>query len=213
MSAANDNYDTSRLLFPDVIRNFHVKGDPIAMLPNRNTLLVAGADDMDSLNGILKLTEEGLQQPWSISAIALRLDGDDWVPWLPECDHPLYREFKTFQTRSIGHACNQQKELLDKLHQGAGEDIFVASFSGYEDKDGGPLTSYCVWTKGVPTLLPRTDKVALLVPDHKHVLVDWEKVAAVVPDLMESLEMYPARFKVTDFPGDEQLAAIGNDLA
>jgi len=49
LSANRDNYDASRLILLDLIRKFNVKGDPIAMIPNRDTLLVAGADDPDAL--------------------------------------------------------------------------------------------------------------------------------------------------------------------
>ena len=50
LSAAGDSYDGSRLLLTDLIRQFHVKGDPIAMIPNRDNLIVAGSDDVEGLN-------------------------------------------------------------------------------------------------------------------------------------------------------------------
>jgi uncharacterized protein YtpQ (UPF0354 family) len=39
LSANGDSYDSSRLLLTDIIRQFEVKGDTIAMIPNRETLI------------------------------------------------------------------------------------------------------------------------------------------------------------------------------
>ena len=45
LSATGDNYDASRILSPELIGQFQVKGDPVAMIANRDNLIVAGADD------------------------------------------------------------------------------------------------------------------------------------------------------------------------
>ena len=44
LSANGDNYDASRLLLVDLIRQFNLHGDAIAMAPTRGTLVVAGSD-------------------------------------------------------------------------------------------------------------------------------------------------------------------------
>ena len=44
----NDGYDSSRLIILDLIRQFQVKGDYIAMAPNREMLIVAGSEDLNS---------------------------------------------------------------------------------------------------------------------------------------------------------------------
>ena len=41
----NDGYDSSRLILLDLIRQFQVKGDYIAMAPGREMLIVAGSED------------------------------------------------------------------------------------------------------------------------------------------------------------------------
>jgi hypothetical protein len=41
---------------------------------------------------------------------------------------------------------------------------------------------------------------------------DWDKVQKVAGDLMEETDLYPARYRVREFPTDEQLAEIGNDM-
>jgi hypothetical protein len=206
---AKDSYDSARILLPDVLRGFRVRGDIVAMIPNRETLLVAGADDLGSLKGMLTLAKETLQQPRRISGIALRLDGDEWTPWLPEESHPLYWDFRRLHTQSFGQAYSEQKELLDKLHEKTGEDVFVASFLGMEREGTNELSSYCVWGNGVLAWLPRTDLVVCAeTKGQTPRMVPWERVVEVVGDLMKPMGMYPERWQVSEFPSAEQLKAM-----
>ncbi len=181
----------------------------MAMIPNREHLYIAGSDDLHSLKGMLKLAVEDLGKPRPISGIALRLDDDEWVPWLPENGHPLYWEFRKLQTQSFGRAYAEQKELLDKLYRRTGEDVFVASFSGMGREGTDEIVSYCVWSKGVLALLPRTDRVAFMRQDTDPVIAAWDGVVKVVGDMMEPMGMYPERYRVSEFPTEGQLAAMG----
>src|SRR5436853_346163 len=45
ISATGDNYDASRLMMLDLVRKMPVRGDYIAMVPNRDTLVITGSDD------------------------------------------------------------------------------------------------------------------------------------------------------------------------
>jgi len=212
LSATNDNYDASRLLLLDTIRQLRVKGDYIAMVPNRDTLIVTGSDDVKGLEGMVALAKDALQKPRPMSGIAVRLDSDDWVPWLPDVSHPHYQEFRALQFQSHGQNYNEQKELLDKLHEKNQQDIFVASFAGMEDKATGQIITYCVWSREVLTLLPRTDRVAFVEKDREPTMAAWDRVVEVVGGLMKPLDMYPVRYRVEEFPSDGQLAAMGNLL-
>ena len=62
LSATHDNYDASRLLLLDVIRQFRVKGDYVAMVPNRDTLIVTGSDDNQGVQGMAALGERGFAE-------------------------------------------------------------------------------------------------------------------------------------------------------
>ena len=68
--------------------------DPIAMVPNRDTLFIAGSDDPEGLEMMADLTEKSLEEPRPMMSTALRLDGDEWVDWLPPANHPAHRRFK-----------------------------------------------------------------------------------------------------------------------
>ena len=112
------------------------------MVPNPDTLIVTGSDDMDGLKGMLGLATNALKQPRPISGIAVRLDGDDWVPWLPDPSHALFNEFRGFQLQSLGRDYAGQKEMLDGT---TGEDTFVASFFIAQHPETGHFMTYCVW--------------------------------------------------------------------
>ena len=140
ISATNDNYDACRLLLLDTIRQFRVKGDPVAMVPNRDTLIVTGSDDVDGIKGMLALVKDALQKPRPMSGLALRLDGDEWVSWMPPVSHPCFDEMRVLQIQNSAQHYNQQKELLDKLNQKNGTDIFVATFTVVQENEtGSPL--------------------------------------------------------------------------
>jgi hypothetical protein len=208
----NDGYDSSRLILLDLIRQFQVTGDYIAMAPTREMLIVTGSDDRAGLEAMVTLAKKALEQPRMVSGIALRLDRDEWESWMPDADHPLYQEFRLLRMRTHGQDYAEQKELLDALHEKTGDDVFVASFSVIQHKDTGQRMSYCTWQKGVCSLLPRTERIVLGGDDQLPVMVAWEKVVEVAGDLLTPMEMYPERYRVEDFPTAEQLAAMGNEL-
>ena len=81
-----------------------------------------------------------------------------------------------------------------------------------QHKDTGERVNYCVWTAGAVSLLPRTERVIFGGEGLEAVMAPWEKVAAVIGDLMTPTDMYPERFRVETFPTAEQLAAMGNEL-
>jgi uncharacterized protein YtpQ (UPF0354 family) len=211
LSASKDSYDASRLILTDLIRQFRVKGDPIAMIPNRDTLIVVGSEDEAGLTAMLSLAKEALKKPRPISGIALRLEGDEWTPWLPDPSHPQYAEFRQLQLQSRGQDYAEQKALLDKLHEKNGVDVFVASYSALQDKKGRVL-SYAVWPEGPVALLPQTDLVAFMREGHDPVMADLDRVLTEVGHLMEPQEMYPPRYLVKEFPTEEELALIGREL-
>jgi hypothetical protein len=208
MSMTNDNYDACRLLLVDIIRQFRVKGDPVAMVPNRDTLIVTGEDDVDGIRIMIALANDALKKPRPMSGLALRLDGDEWVTWMPPASHPSYGELHGLAIRARGQHYHEQKQLLDKLHAKQGIDIFTASLTAMQDTSTGTIWTYCVWANGVEALLPRTDKIAFLEKDQQPLLVDWERAMEEVGDLMEEVDMYPPRFRVREFPAAEQIEAM-----
>ena len=139
----------------DLIRQFQVKGDYVAMAPGREMLIVAGAEDAAGLEAMVALAKKAFRQPRTVSVAALRLDGDEWLGWMPAAAHPLFREFQDLRVQSLGQDYAEQKELLERLHETSDEDLFVAAFSVMRHKRSGQRVNYCVWTEGATSLLPR----------------------------------------------------------
>jgi hypothetical protein len=202
---SGDGYDATRMLLLGFIRKLKVRGDTIAMVPNRETLYVGGSDDAAGLEMMAKLTKENVQLERSISGLAFRLVGDEWEVWMPPEGHPSFRDFRELYIQSIGQNYAEQKDLLDRRHELEQTDIFVASYSAMEEERTGKLISYCVWSDGVDTLLPETDQVFFFRPEAPIAEqtagnADWDTVRRVAGDLMESQGTYPERWRVKEFP-------------
>jgi hypothetical protein len=210
--STGDNYDSCRLLVPDLLEKCEVEGDLVAMIPNRDSLLVTGTDDDAGLAAMLALTKQAQEEPRLLVPIPICLDGDAWVDWFPEKSHPLYGDFRDLAMRFYHQEYSDQKEMLERLHEKNGTDIFVASHTVMQ-KEGGSIFSYSAWTRGVPTLLPKTEWIAFgsVDDDDKGVLAlaAWERTQAIVGRLMKPTDHYPLRVEVTDFPTSAELAELG----
>jgi len=106
-----------------------------------------------------------------------------------------------------------QKGLLDAQHEKTGTDVFIADFMVLQDQETGRIRNFCVWSKGVDTLLPKTEEVYFFLPKSEKdgdVIAGaaWEQVAKVVGDLMAPQGIYPERYCVTEFPTEEQLVEL-----
>jgi hypothetical protein len=129
-------------------------------------------------------------------------------------DHALHDRFELLRTRTILRDYDEQKSLLDRLHEKTGEDVFVASYTAVQDRESGKVSSYSVWSKEVVSLLPRSDTVHFFEPDptgrdqHTIKSAPWERVREVAGSLLKEKNLFPERYLVTEFPSREQLARI-----
>jgi hypothetical protein len=65
----------------------------------------------------------------------------------------------------------------------------------------------------VDTLLPRTEEVYFFIPKGEQegsvvVKANWDRVQQAVGQLMESQGIYPVRYRVKEFPTEEQLSML-----
>jgi hypothetical protein len=212
-----DNYDASRVLLPELLRRAEVEGDPVVMVPNRNTLLLAGSRDAAGLARLAELAEEAYDQPRSVSGMAFRLTEDDeWVPFLPGPGVPQRQKYQLLRVKAVGGDYGEQAEALNALHEEKDKDIFVASFSARQQQGSGEVRSYCVWSEGVVSFLPKADDVLFFRPrgDQEGDMVavaPWERAESVLGDMLKPVGLYPERYLVEGFPSEEQLAALGSE--
>jgi hypothetical protein len=214
LSAWKDNHDASRILLTELVRGLEIKGDPVAMVPHRDVLIVTGSEDVKGLGVMADLTEKALAEPRFMTAIPARLRWDEWVPLSLPPDHPLHHRFELLRVSTVLRDYDEQKSLLDQLHEKTGEDVFVASYSAVQDKDSGKVESYSVWSKEVVSLLPRSDTVHFFEPDptggDQHTIrsAPWERVREVAGSLLKEMNLFPERYLVTDFPTPDQVSRM-----
>lgn len=212
VSASGDNYDASRLILIDFIRQMEVDGDHIAMIPNRDTLLVTGSNDDDGMAMMAELAEKALEDPRPLGATPVRLYDDEWIDWMPPPGHPLRDKFRELERQFFYLEYADQKESLEQLYKNEGVDVFVATCSAVRNQDTEEIFTYCVWPEGVNALLPVCDKVILGANGQPGQMADWDKVQAITGELLNEDEtLYPPRLQVSDFPTPAQLELIGGE--
>ena len=213
VSAWHDNHDASRLVLIDLIRSLEVKGDHVAMVPHRDVLVVTGSEDVDGLAKMAELAEAATSDTRFMTAISVRLQWDEWVPFRLPVGHSLHSRFEYLRYQSITRDYEEQQTLLDQLHERNDEDVFVASYTTTQNQDTGKVSSYCVWSKDVLTLLPEADRVHLfddsMSGDDKIVAIaTWDRVLEIAGGLMQRQDMCPPRYLADAFPSSEELAEL-----
>lgn len=209
-----DNYDPSRILLPQTLAGLGLRGDAVAMMPNRDCLLVADAADDTALGRLAELGRAGFDHPRSISAVPLVRQQEVWVPFtgVPGVGVGA-KALAGLAFAGRGQAYADQKQHLEDLHHATGKDIFVASCSGFQTDKQSDARSYCVWAHDVETLLPRTELIALVdgrrAQAEQHLgLYRWEDLERVAGGLFRPVGMTPERWLTSGFPEAELVAGI-----
>ncbi|MFP2930125.1 hypothetical protein ACLESO_33995 [Pyxidicoccus sp. 3LG] len=208
--STNDSYGASRLLLAEVVRRCEVRGEPVALVPNRDTLLITGSSEAQGLLKVAEVAQLAIQAPRPVDGRALRLTAEGWKPFLPEPGSPARSILQKLAVTSQARDYQEQAERLEQQHAQEGTDLFVAGYIPESDEHGRSF-GQAVWVSGIDALLPRADVVLFmdgeLGPRAPPVaVVRWD---LVVRDagllLMPELGLYPERYRVTGFPSKEQL--------
>lgn len=207
----DENYGATRLVHNELLARMEVAGDMVAALPNRGTLMITGTESDDGLKIMADLLEKEMEKPRPITNMLFRRVGDDWEPWLPPPEHATYAAFKLAAVRSMVGEYEEQKPLLEKRCEARQDDVFVASYTATQHKETGEITTYCVWSKGISSLLPKTDLIGFVANSELlGDLVPWGRVEQIAGDLLLPQGMYPERYRVDGFPTDRQLAKLAS---
>jgi hypothetical protein len=210
----HDDYDNSRILIPEVFAPLGLDGDPVVSLPNRNLLLVTGSENHDGIRAMLQHAEEIVRTTKSrpMNPAPLILGDGEIADFSVTENSPIFNDVERAKKISALIYYQQQTESLMKLYEQKGKDLFVAKYTLNQSERGG-YESYSVWSKTVATLLPKTDLIAFFDPAKPEAqrmlgLAKWEEVIRIAGDLLLDTQMFPARFYVSKFPSEEQLAAV-----
>lgn len=216
--ARDDSYQVSRLALPGWLASFRgtVSGNPIAILPERSQLFVAGDADPETVLRLSEMAQREFESATrSISPAVYGVDGNGKVvPYVPPEGSPAT------ESVLLGHMIlnvaeyQTQKSVLEAAFEEDGTDIFVATFSAMQGKNGGPPFSYATWTEGVDTLLPVTDLVVFVWGDVGgegeafHAAVSWADVQKIAGSLLGEETYVPTRYRTLGWPDAEMLARL-----
>lgn len=229
-----DSFDASRLVLLPELEQLESAGRPVAVAPNRDVLLVAGANDEQGLTAMAGFATQLYEnEPRPHVPIPMTFDTDGkWSEFRLDKSHPAYNDFHTLELKYLAEEYGEQKPLLEKLYaerylkglylpgkktQDQDETTpappFVASLLVAEASDG-TFESHAVWAEDLDTLLPKADVVAFIrqEADSVPVQIPWADVMAVLDDLLHEVPgHYPPRYQVTGFPSDLALRILTED--
>lgn len=205
----DDAYATSRLLNPGVFRTLQIKGAPVVIVPDRQTVAVTGADDPDGLAALgraLDVCVRAGRRP--ISAIPLVVGESGWEEFRPPPS--LQTVFGNARRMLAANFWLDFKDASDKVYAANGQDIFIANLAVVESNETGAYESLVVWSKGVDAILPVADRVMFYEAEGAPVRrADWTAVVRVMGEVMERLPSKPERYRVRTYPTAEQFVAMG----
>ncbi len=199
VSPWRDNHAAARLALSDLVRGLAVKGEPVAVAPHRDLLVVTGSKDPDGLALMAHLVQTNLHQPRLMSTAPLRFDGQRWSLFTSTFPG-TFNSVKKLHVMAEDLEYREQKQALDAVHDDRGERIIVSDYQLTESPQNGRLQSYCVWDEAhIPSLLPRTDLIVFVDKSGRKRAVAWDVVEELVgPMRVEGI--YPERWRVDHFP-------------
>jgi hypothetical protein len=212
--ATEDTYESSRLLVPGWLASFRgkVDGNPLAIIPQRAMLMVGGDGRREMVERLIDAAEREFgASNRRLSPALYSVDAaGSVVPYARAEGDDLANKVKIAHEKLALYEYRQQTEALDKHHESSGVDVFVGNYKVFENE--GSLRSLCVWTQGVRSYLPKTDRV-VLVPGDKAgsepkatVEVSFD---AIRGRLQQVPDLHPPRFETTGaFPSESELRLL-----
>lgn len=215
LSKWGDSYESSRLLLTDFIYRLQVYGEPVAFVPNRDTLWITGSRDTEGLTAILAQgREQHFNSGHPLSPNLYILLNGEWRLYIPE-DAALRGTCLDLKRDRDAIDYHQQKECLDAIHEREKKDLFVAKYQIYEHKMEGQTTkriSTCAWSPA-DALLPRAENITFVLETSSQkkdiFTVPWEAAVQIAGDHMqEEPDMYPRRYRTRTLPSEAQIAEL-----
>jgi hypothetical protein len=210
------SFEESFALVDAVVAALQVQGDVVVAIPNRGVLLATGTLTPGGLKLLIAEARRSLQEaPWPMSGMLFRRAAEQWHVFQP--DPELAGAARTFELVSLAGTYLEQQEALQKHLEKNGVDVYVAKFDLMGPRgDAQAPHSWCVWSEGVPSLLPLTDVVILRPSDEdaKPVIAPWDAVQRLCGHHMQRTADEPPRFDVKSFPTAEwaEIVRVGEAL-
>lgn len=150
----------SRLLFDDVLEKLPFKDDCVAMAPNQNVLIFAKKSDDEALSRMAQVGLDASQAPFGLWGITMERKDGRWEPWMPDDTRPSRGPLKIAALPGLVRIYSAHKDLLLAWNEIQRINIEVSPLLAVQDENA--VFSSAVWQRGVPTLLPPADRVAIV---------------------------------------------------
>ena len=211
-STWEDNLDGSRVLLPGILLRLELQGDPVVVLPSRDTLLVTGSEDLRGLRWMLEAALEFLTgDPRSMNGCPLRLRHYLWEPFHPGEHLPIRPLLARIHHHRLKEEYAHQKRLLDQRHGALGRRVTLAPFH-LERTPGGETSSYTVWSRSMEEAwLPEADRMHLsweAVSGPGEARIPWEQAQRQLSHLLEPVGLFPERYRFKAPPQIDLLRSL-----
>ncbi|MDP9605555.1 UNVERIFIED_ORG: hypothetical protein J2W38_005369 [Variovorax paradoxus] len=195
-----DYYDAGRIFLHELAWQLPLNGDPVAMVPNRTSLLICGAGDAAALENMVATARRVLhEQSRPLGAEMFRLRDKTWSLWTPPGQAGALLAVLLREEKAVDY--NDQRQALERAHEDAGIDVYVAKHTLLQRDADGSLVSFAVLSKGVDTWLPEVDLVFLLEAEGEMpTIIAWEHFAEHAAHLIEQLPLAVPRWRVLGYP-------------
>jgi hypothetical protein len=201
-------YEETFFLVDEVVQALKFRDSPVVALPNRGVLLAADAGDSQAVRALITRARQSLREaPWPLSGTLITRQAGGWMRYEPGAQ--LVSNARALETFSLALTYHDQQLALQNHAERSGDDVYVAAFAMLAPKeDPDAIVSWCSWTNGVVSLLPRTDSIAFTKIStgsaSEVVLVPWADAERICGSLLNSTDEDPPRYRVVGFPAEDQ---------
>ncbi len=200
-----DYFDGARLAIPDLFRRLGVRGDPIVVAPNRNTVLVTGSQELAGLRALHGVATELMHEDRTLDLTPLRLAGDQWRP-ISDPDLEMVQQAPSLLFLSSVQSALDWELLLDQLEP-------VVRARGLvlvrpETLRGPPLMTSAELPTCSGLALPQVDLLTF-VHEGNPTAIAWFKAALLLgPDLVLLDDVFPPMYEVRRGIRPEEITAL-----
>jgi hypothetical protein len=212
----DDTYASSLVLLPRWLHMFNnlVDGRPIAAVPERDKVIIAGAAKAAVVRRMAATALSECQAASRRLSPALYTHDEvgRLVPFEVGAGSVLANDVMLGQKALASLEYETQKRHLERLFQREVTDVFVASYGLRTAKDDSSHFAYCVWAEGIPSLLPEADHVVLAgpsMPPSWEFTVTWETLLACAGSCLERRATpAPTRWFTKRWPSADELRGL-----
>lgn len=209
-----DGFDAARIFLLNRFSDCSLKGDPVALLPERDTLLFTGSEDYDGLAAIFEMTKN--INPVGLLTSPFVLQGNQWHVFSVPGTHPAANEIASRNLMDMIMIGNQQSLVMERQLKRQNRSLIPMPIRAVQYEGEPHVTSIVHWVEEFPNpvLLPWAQQLAFIrkaAEGQQAVwnIVDFDSAREKLPDVFKAMGTYPERYLAEKFPSEEQLLQLG----